>query len=1068
MLLKKKLFQSLFRVKNQIPIKKGICLLLFVITSSLHGQYDKVVVIGASIVQQVYGSDLNNPNLTRSAQWQANGVNVDVYGYGFGGYDISQIIPEVQAAMGAHPANTLFMIHIGGNNVTDTRPYTTATAQQLQDISADYDALIAAIGQTRKEDVILMPITFRAYNLSEDIYNNEELGSLPYNEEILIPKILANTSVQINSDGNPIVDLYNFTRDNYDTYFDLNAPSFDGVHPSSTGEDLLSDFMRTRAAYFINGGNIPDPLTSRRVVIGVDIALDVVNLTVGNSIILNAVVSPSDATDQSLIWSSDNLSAATVDDNGTVTANSIGFATITVRTVDGNYTDTVIVNVYNDTDGDGINDGDEANNGTDPNLACDPIQPSGYTGYDPGNSIWRGSDCDRDGVSNGDEYDNGTDPYQTSGDTDGDGIDDDNEINNGTDPNLACDPIQPSGYTGYGPGNSIWRGSDCDGDGVSNGDEHDNGTDPYQTSGDTDGDGIGDDNEINNGTDPNLACDPMQSSGYTGYNPGNSIWRGSDCDGDGVSNGDEHDNGTDPYQTSGDTDGDGIGDDNEINNGTDPNLACDPTQPSGYTGYDPGNSIWRGSDCDGDGVSNGDEHDNGTDPYQTSGDTDGDGIGDDNEINNVTDPNLPCDPIQPSGYTGYDPGNSIWRGSDCDGDGVSNGDEHDNGTDPYQTAVDTDGDGIGDDNEINNGTNPNLACDPMQPSGYTGYDPGNSIWRGSDCDGDGVSNGDEHDNGTDPYQTSGDTDGDGIDDDNENNNGTDPNFTCDPMQPSGYTGYDPGNSIWRGSDCDGDGVSNGDEHDNGTDPYQSALDTDGDGIGDDNEINNGTDPNLACDPMQPSGYTGFDPGNSIWRGSDCDQDGVSNGEEDANGTDPYQVSGDTDGDGIDDDNEINNGTDSNLACDPIQPSGYTGYDSGNSIWLGSDCDSDGVLNGDELTNGTDSYSGSFQGDTDNDGIADGDDNCPSTYNPAQHDFDNDGIGDVCDTDIDNDGVANESDLCGDTIAGIKVDVNGCEIFSLDGDNFNVRTVGVSCIGNHNGLVEVTVENSNELYCVTYQ
>ncbi|MDT0608635.1 hypothetical protein, partial [Croceitalea rosinachiae] len=64
----------------------------------------------------------------------------------------------------------------------------------------------------------------------------------------------------------------------------------------------------------------------------------------------------------------------------------------------------------------------------------------------------------------------------------------------------------------------------------------------------------------------------------------------------------------------------------------------------------------------------------------------------------------------------------------------------------------------------------------------------------------------------------------------------------------------------------------------------------------------------------------------------CDGDGVTNGEEDTNGTDPYQVSGDTDGDGIDDDNEINDGTDQNAPCDPLQVAGYTGYDAGNAIW----------------------------------------------------------------------------------------------------------------------------------------
>ena len=60
-------------------------------------------------------------------------------------------------------------------------------------------------------------------------------------------------------------------------------------------------------------------------------------------------------------------------------------------------------------------------------------------------------------------------------------------------------------------------------------------------------------------------------------------------------------------------------------------------------------------------------------------------------------------------------------------------------------------------------------------------------------------------------------------------------------------------------------------------------------------------------------------------------------------------------------------------------------------------------------------------DSDNDGHADWEDNCPDTYNPDQADFDHDGIGDVCDNcsalsnadqaDFDHDGVGDVCDNC---------------------------------------------------------
>ena len=83
---------------------------------------------------------------------------------------------------------------------------------------------------------------------------------------------------------------------------------------------------------------IPHPVT------GVTVAPTSVTIKQGATTTLTATVSPSNADDPSITWSSDNTSVATVV-NGVVTAVAAGTANITVTTVDGGFTATCAVKV---------------------------------------------------------------------------------------------------------------------------------------------------------------------------------------------------------------------------------------------------------------------------------------------------------------------------------------------------------------------------------------------------------------------------------------------------------------------------------------------------------------------------------------------------------------------------------------------------------------------------------------------------------------------------------------------------------------------------------------------------
>ena len=80
-------------------------------------------------------------------------------------------------------------------------------------------------------------------------------------------------------------------------------------------------------------------------VTGVSVSPTSATISVNGTQQLSATVSPSDATNKSLTWSSSNTSVATVSSSGLVTGVSAGNATITVKTNDGNKTATSTITV---------------------------------------------------------------------------------------------------------------------------------------------------------------------------------------------------------------------------------------------------------------------------------------------------------------------------------------------------------------------------------------------------------------------------------------------------------------------------------------------------------------------------------------------------------------------------------------------------------------------------------------------------------------------------------------------------------------------------------------------------
>ena len=86
--------------------------------------------------------------------------------------------------------------------------------------------------------------------------------------------------------------------------------------------------------------NVKPPVVD---VVSVTLSRSSVNLAVGHSTAVKATVSPADATNKSVVWTSSDESVATVE-NGRITAVSVGTATVTARSANGK-TAAVAVNV---------------------------------------------------------------------------------------------------------------------------------------------------------------------------------------------------------------------------------------------------------------------------------------------------------------------------------------------------------------------------------------------------------------------------------------------------------------------------------------------------------------------------------------------------------------------------------------------------------------------------------------------------------------------------------------------------------------------------------------------------
>ncbi|MBR1737962.1 MAG: Ig domain-containing protein [Firmicutes bacterium] len=117
-----------------------------------------------------------------------------------------------------------------------------------------------------------------------------------------------------------------------------------GASAKSFNIDTSNNPLGITSDEFFATVQTPDTIGETVAVTGVTVTPDTASVTVNSTTTLTATVAPTNASNKAVTWESSDNEVATVV-NGVVSGVSAGTATITVTTVDGNFTDTAAITV---------------------------------------------------------------------------------------------------------------------------------------------------------------------------------------------------------------------------------------------------------------------------------------------------------------------------------------------------------------------------------------------------------------------------------------------------------------------------------------------------------------------------------------------------------------------------------------------------------------------------------------------------------------------------------------------------------------------------------------------------
>ncbi|WP_299442569.1 chondroitinase-B domain-containing protein [uncultured Aquimarina sp.] len=149
-----------------------------------------------------------------------------------------------------------------------------------------------------------------------------------------------------------ITSNVNWTISNTSSWITVSPTS--GVNNGSATISVTANSQSTTrtGTVTVSGGSLTRTIiitqlgaTGTVSVDGIVLSPSTTTIQIGNTQQLTATISPANATNQNLTYSSNNTSVATINANGLINATNTGEAVITVTTEDGGFTDTTIVTV---------------------------------------------------------------------------------------------------------------------------------------------------------------------------------------------------------------------------------------------------------------------------------------------------------------------------------------------------------------------------------------------------------------------------------------------------------------------------------------------------------------------------------------------------------------------------------------------------------------------------------------------------------------------------------------------------------------------------------------------------